>query len=101
MVDNIRELNQIQTELDRLHERSQGNKATISAHEAVCEERYAQIIATMTTMHEEIQSLHKKVDDVSELATQGKTSLKTLLWIGGVAAAIISLVTMILNVFPR
>ena len=54
MADNIRELDQIQTELDRLHERSQGNKATISAHEAVCEERYAQIMTTMTKMHEEI-----------------------------------------------
>jgi phage host-nuclease inhibitor protein Gam len=101
MADNIRELDQIQTELDRLHERSQGNKATISAHEAVCEERYAQIMTTMTTMHEEIQSLHKKVDDVSDLATQGRTSLKTLLWIGGVVASIIALLTMILNVFPR
>ena len=101
MADNIRELDQIQTELDRLHERSQGNKATISAHEAVCEERYAQIMITMTTMHEEIQSLHKKVDDVSDLATQGRTSLKTLLWIGGVVASIVALLTMILNVFPR
>ena len=101
MTDNIRELDQIQTELDRLHERSQGNKATISAHEAVCEERYAQIITTMTTMHEELQSLHKKVDDVSDLATQGRTSLKTLLWVGGVGAGIISLLTMIINIFPR
>ena len=101
MADNIRELDQIQTELDRLHERSQGNKATITAHEAVCEERYAQIITTMTTMHEELQSLHKKVDDVSELATQGRTSLKTLLWVGGVGAGIITLLTMIINVFPR
>ena len=101
MTDNIRELDQIQTELDRLHERSQGNKATISAHEAVCEERYAQIITTMTTMHEELQSLHKKIDDVSELATQGRTSLKTLLWVGGVGAGIITLLTMIINVFPR
>ena len=101
MTDNIRELDQIQTELDRLHERSQGNKATISAHEAVCEERYAQIISTMTTMHEELQSLHKKVDDVSDLATQGRTSLKTLLWVGGVGAGIISLLTMIINIFPR
>jgi phage host-nuclease inhibitor protein Gam len=101
MADNIRELDQIQTELDRLHERSQGNKATITAHEAVCEERYAQIITTMTTMHEELQSLHKKIDDVSELATQGRTSLKTLLWVGGVGAGIITLLTMIINVFPR
>jgi phage host-nuclease inhibitor protein Gam len=101
MTDNIRELDQIQTELDRLHERSQGNKATISAHEAVCEERYAQIMNSMTTMHEELHTLHKKVDDVSELATQGRTSLKTLLWIGGVVASIIALLTMIINVFPR
>ena len=101
MADNIRELDQIQTELDRLHERSQGNKATITAHEAVCEERYAQIITTMTTMHEELQSLHKKIDDVSELATLGRTSLKTLLWVGGVGAGIITLLTMIINVFPR
>src|SRR5210317_5534 len=101
MPDNIRELDQIQTELDRLHECSQGNKATISAHEAVCEERYAQLIITMNTMHEEIQSLHKKVDDVSDLATQGRTSLKTLLLIGGVVASAIALLTMILNVFPR
>ena len=84
-----------------MHERSQGNKATITAHEAVCEERYAQIITTMTTMHEELQSLHKKIDDVSELATQGRTSLKTLLWVGGVGAGIITLLTMIINVFPR
>ncbi len=101
MTDNTRELNQIQTELDRLHERSQGNKANISAHEAVCEERYAQIMNSMITMHEEIQTLHKKVDDVSDLATQGRTSLKTLLWIGGVVASIITLLTMIINVFPR
>jgi phage host-nuclease inhibitor protein Gam len=101
MTDNIRELDQIQTELDRLHERSQGNKATISAHEAVCEERYVQIMNSMTTMHEELQILHKKVDDVSDLATQGRTSLKTLLWIGGVVAGVITLLTMIINVFPR
>lgn len=100
MADNIRELDQIQTELDRLHERSQGNKATISAHEAVCEERYAQIMTTMTKMHEEIMTLHTKVDDVSELATQGRTSLKTLLWVGGVVAGLISVLTMIYGVFP-
>lgn len=101
MIDNIRELDQIQTELDRLHERSQGNKATITAHEAVCEERYAQIMSAMTKMHAEILTLHTKVDDVSELATQGRTSLKTLLWIGGVIAGLASLLTMIINVFPR
>ena len=41
-----------------------------------------------------------KVDDVSELATQGRTSLKTLLWVGGVVAGLISVLTMIYGVFP-
>jgi hypothetical protein len=33
------------------------------------------------------------------MATQGKTSLKTLLWIGGVTAAFISLLSMIIPYF--
>ena len=40
MSDNIRELDQVQAELDILHERSQTNKANISSHEAVCEVRH-------------------------------------------------------------
>ena len=45
MAENFRELDQIQGELDRLHERSQNNRANMTAHEAVCEERYTQIVA--------------------------------------------------------
>ena len=80
MSDSTRELDQIQIELDRLHERSQSNKANISAHEAVCEERYAQIIATMQELKEELKTVHTKLNEVSELANQGRTSLKTLLY---------------------
>lgn len=101
MDDNIRELDQIQTELDRLHERSQSNRANISAHEAVCEERYNNIILTMNAMNEEMKLVHKKVNEVSELATQGKTSLKTLLWLGASVAAIATFISVLLNMFPR
>ena len=101
MADNIRELNQIQTELDRLHERSQGNKATISAHEAVCEERYAQIISTLTALTDEMKTMHKKLNDVNELASQGKTSLRTLLWVGGVVASIIATLSLLLGILPK
>lgn len=101
MDDNIRELDQIQTELDRLHERSQSNRANISAHEAVCEERYNNIILTMNAMNEEMKLVHKKVNEVSELATQGKTSLKTLLWLGASVAAIATFISVLINMFPR
>lgn len=101
MNDNTRELDQIQVELDRLHERSQSNKANISAHEAVCEERYAQIMSAMLEMKEELGAVHKKLNDVSELATQGKTSLKTLLWLGGVVAGVITVISILLNMLPK
>ena len=101
MADNLRELDQIQQELDRLHERSQTNKANISAHEAVCEERYNNIIATMNAISDEMGMMHKKLNEVSELASQGKTSLKTLLWVGATVAAIASFISVLLNIISR
>jgi len=101
MENNTRELDQIQGELDRLHERSQSNKANISAHEAVCEERYNNIILTMNAMNDEMKLIHKKVNEVTELATQGKTSLKTLLWLGASIAALATFISVVINIFPR
>ena len=101
MAENFRELDKIQTELDRLHERSQSNKANISSHEAVCEERYAQIMLAMMEMKEELKTVHTKLNEVQELASQGKTSLKTLLWVGGSVAALVALVTTIISAIPK
>jgi len=101
MEENFRELDKIQVELDRLHERSQSNKANISAHEAVCEERYAQIMLAMMEMKEELKTVHTKLNEVQELASQGKTSLKTLLWVGGTMAALVAFITTILSAIPK
>lgn len=101
MAENFRELDKIQTELDRLHERSQSNKANISSHEAVCEERYAQIMLAMMEMKEELKTVHTKLNEVQELASQGKTSLKTLLWVGGTVAALAAFITTILSAIPK
>jgi hypothetical protein len=101
MSQNERELNQIQTELNQLHERSQNNKANISAHEAVCEERYAQIITTLSALSDELKIVHNKLNDVNDLATQGKTSLRTLLWVGGIVASIIATLSLLLGFFPK
>lgn len=101
MSENLRELDQIQGDIETLHERSQNNKANISAHEAVCEERYAQIITTMHELKEELNTVHQKLNEVSELASQGKTSLKTLLWIGGIATGLAAFIATLLNIFPK
>jgi len=100
-MDDTRELDQIQTELDRLHERSQSNKANISAHEAVCEERYDSIVTMFQRLEQRMNKIDSEVASIREMATQGRASLKTLLWVGGVTVTLISLLTMILNIFPR
>jgi len=101
MAENTRELDQIQGDIETLHERSQTNRANISAHEAVCEERYAQIISSMQEMKDELKTVHVKLNEVGELATQGKTSLKTLLWVGGAVASIMAFLTLVFNMFPK
>jgi len=101
MAEDTRELDQIQNDIETLHERSQSNKANISAHEAVCEERYAQIIATMQDLKDELKTVHLKLNEVSELANQGRTSLKTLLWVGGAVAGLTAFIAMIINMFPK
>jgi len=98
---DVRELDQIQVEIERLHERSQNNKAEIQSHEAVCEERYTQIVNTMQELKEELNMVHQKLNEVSELASQGKTSLKTLLWLGGIVAGIAAFLATILNMIPK
>jgi len=100
-MDDTRELDQIQIELDRLHERSQSNKANISAHEAVCEERYDSIVTMFQRLEQRMNKIDSEVASIREMATQGRASLKTLLWVGGVTVTLISLLTMILNIFPR
>ena len=101
MADNVRELDQIQVELDRFHERSQSNRANMTAHEAVCEERYNNIMSMMNEIRGELKAMHYKIEGVSELATKGRTSLKTLLWVGGAIASVTAFIVMIINMFPK
>lgn len=100
-MSDSRELDQIQIEIERLHERSQNNKAEIQSHEAVCEERYLHIVKMFERMETQMCKMDKEIEQIRELATTGRASLKTLLWVGGLAVTLISVSTMIFNVFPR
>ena len=101
MSDNIRELDQVQAELDILHERSQTNKANISSHEAVCEVRHKIIMENMDAISKELKIIPSKLNDVNELATKGKTSIRTLLWAGGAVAGFLTLVSILYDTLPK
>ena len=55
----------------------------------------------MNEIRGELKAMHYKIEGVSELATKGKTSLKTLLWVGGAIASVTAFIVMIVNVFPK
>lgn len=100
-MNDVRELDQIQIEIERLHERSQSNKAEISSHEAVCEERYLHIVKMFERLEKQMCKMDKEIEEIRDLATTGRASLKTLLWVGGASVGIVSLLSMLINIFPR
>jgi len=87
----------IEKSIDTLHERTQQTKLEFSTHEAVCQERYEQLIKNMQSMSNCLNEMRKEVNELKTMATSGKISLKTLLWIGGVTGSIIGLGITIAN----
>lgn len=100
-MNDVRELDQIQIEIERLHERSQNNKAEIQSHEAVCEERYLHIVNMFERMETQMCKMDREIEEIRDLATTGKASLRTLLWVGGLSVGIVSLLSMLINIIPR
>lgn len=45
--------------------------------------------------------MHKKLNDVNNLATQGKTSLRTLLWVGAFVGSVIATLSVLISMFPK
>lgn len=98
-MDSTRELDQIRAELDRLHDRTIFNKTEIASHEAVCEERYQQIVNTLAQMRQDMEIMGQSISALKDLATQGQTSLRTLLWVGGASAAVLGFFLMVYDYF--
>ena len=89
MVDEI-STTHLEKDVNVLHERTQETKAQLNTHEAVCQERYENILSTIDKYDNKIKAIHKEVLELKTLATQGKTSLRTLFFMGTVVAAIIA-----------
>ena len=85
----------IEASVDTLHERTQKLRLDISTHEAVCEERYTQLLKTLEKMDIRLDMMQREVKDLREMALTGRVSLRTLLWVGsvtgGAAALVLSL----------
>lgn len=98
-MDTQRELDQLQNDVETLHERSQNTKLELSKHEAICAERYDKIMENFERLQEQIQYTFEEVQDLKVLATQGKTSLKTLIFIGMFIGGLVGFIYTILNMY--
>lgn len=94
-----RELDQLQKDVETLHDRTQATKLELSTHEAVCAERYAKIMENFERVQEQIQFTFDELQELKLLATQGKSSLKTLVFIGLFVAGLSSFIYTIVNMF--
>ena len=101
MADSTRELDHIKEDIRVLHERSQDNKLKLAAHEASCDERYNSILTMLEDAHIQQVEIHKEIHRLSDLATQGKTSLKTLLWVGSIVAVAATLIYTLFTILPK
>jgi len=81
----------IENSIDTLHERTQQSKLEFSRHEAVCQERYEQLIKTMDEMATCMKDMRKEINELRTIATTGRVSLKTLIWVGSVSSAVAGL----------
>ena len=97
----IRELDQIQAELEVLHERSQSNKLNIASHEATCEERYHNILQMLDSAQKQHDQMHKEILALNNLAAQGQSTIKTLFYVGGFVTAVAGFIYMLMQIFPR
>ncbi len=96
-----RELDQIQAELETLHDRSQTNKLKIVSHETLCEERYRNILQLLEASQKQHDQMHKEIQALNSLATQGQSTIKTLFYVGGFITAVSALIYTILQIFPK
>ncbi len=89
----------IESNLNTLHERTQNLKLSISTHEAVCEERYTQLLKTLEKMDSRLDDMQTEIKDLREMAITGKVSLRTLLWLGGAIGSTIALTLTLAKYF--
>lgn len=100
-MEQTRELDQIRSELDRLHDRTTSARLEITALQATTEQRLNHILTCLEALRTDMEALNESVSNLQTLATEGRTSLKTLLWLGGAVAALTTLVFTIYSYSPK
>lgn len=86
-------------DIDKVKEIAYNNKSRLDTHEALCTLRYEQILEKLNISNSQIAALSAKLETLSTLAVQGKTSLSTTIWLLGAGAGAFTFFIFILKTF--
>lgn len=86
-------------DLDKVKEITYNNKSRLETHEALCTLRYEQILEKLNFCNSQIATLTAKLETISTLAVQGKTSVSTTIWLLGAGAGAFTFFIFILKTF--
>lgn len=86
-------------DLDKVKEITYNNKSRLETHEALCTLRYEQILEKLNFCNGQIANLTAKLETISTLAVQGKTSISTTIWLLGAGAGAFTFFVFILKTF--
>lgn len=83
--------------LNKVQDLANTTHVNFSKHEAVCQERYEQLLQSFDRFDKRLDQMQQEVSDLKTLATSGKISLKTLIWVGSVVAGLTTIGISLLN----
>jgi len=89
----------VSDDIDKVKEIAYNNKSRLDTHEALCTLRYEQILEKLNISNSQIAALSAKLETLSTLAVQGKTSLSTTIWLLGAGAGAFTFFIFILKTF--
>lgn len=100
-MENFRELDQIRSDLTSLREKAQAQSTEFISRQAAYDEKFNQLMNHLEKLHSDLANVQESIRSLEILATRGKSSLETLLWVGGAISAITAFVLTLYNFIPK
>lgn len=94
-MDSTRELDHVRSDIEKLQERAIATATQIASIESTNNERFDNLAKILNELKTDIDETRDAIKNLESLATEGKSSLRTLLWTGGVIASLTSFVLLI------
>lgn len=95
----MEDLSILREEINQLHDRTQNTKSDLRVLQTKFDERNTAILEKIDRLETEMSLVLKKLNELNDLANSGKTSIRTLWFLGGLVAATLATLATWLDIF--